>query len=103
MPRDPLVAIVLFLFLLLIAALLTLWLVLTSTTRTRQREATSNPNPVTPKPALSNDQVRGAKATKPSELSGEALLSSEALNKGSGKQEDAFERFLKAKNDDLDF
>jgi len=87
MSRDPLVAIILLLFLLLIAVLLTLWLALTSTTRTRQREATSNPSPVTPKPALSNDQVRGAKATKPSE----------------SKQEDAFERFLKAKNDDLDF
>jgi hypothetical protein len=97
MPRDPLVAIVLLLFLLLIAVLLTLWLALTCTTRTRQREAASNPGPVNPKLALSNDQVRGAKATKTAELSGEAL------SKGPGKQEDAFERFLKAKSDDLEF
>ncbi|MBS3933438.1 MAG: hypothetical protein KGZ35_03705 [Truepera sp.] len=87
MLHDPLVAILLLLFLLLIAVLLTLWLALTSTTRTRQREAISNPDPVSPKLALSNDQVRGAKATKPPD----------------SKQEDAFEQFLKAKNDDLDF
>ncbi len=85
MPRDPLVAIILLLFLLLIAVLLTLWLALTSTTRARRREVTNNP--VTPRLAVSNDQVRGAKATKPPE----------------NKQEDAFDRFLKAKNDDLDF
>lgn len=91
MLHDPLVAIVLLLFLLLIAVLLTLWLALTSTTRTRQHETTSNPSPVTPM-VLSNDQVRGAKANKPSES-----------QRSESKQEDAFERFLKAKNDDLDF
>lgn len=86
MPRDPLVVIILLLFLLLIAVLLTLWLALTSATRQRGASLAIKPS-APPKLAPSNDQVRGAKAPQPSE----------------SKQEDAFERFLRAKNDDLDF
>jgi hypothetical protein len=96
MPSDPLVVIVLLLFMLLIAVLLTIWLALTSVTRQRREPASATKaadRPALPGRALSNDQVRGAKATRPA---AESKRDKEDL-------EDAFERFLRAKNDDLRF
>lgn len=127
MLNEPLISLILLLFVLVIAAALTVWFALTLLGGHRQaapadanrrrddkrpatRQVTVRPNaartsadpprvPPAPTPVrrLSNDQFRGAKVKarrRDEGLSGERRQES---------LEDAFERFIRSKNDDLNF
>ncbi len=94
MSAGPLIFIIFLIFAFVVALALVIWYALTMSTRTPARPVRQKPNstpePLRPRPAkpVSNDQIRGAKAP------------------GSHKRAedgDAFERFIRTKNDDLEF
>lgn len=84
-------------FLMVLLALLSLWFLLTLPTRRAADEAEEVPReraqPRPPREVPSNDEVRGARVqAKRREVRPETK-----------RDEDLFERFLRAKNDELDF
>lgn len=101
MPLEPLVAILLLVYLLMVAAVLTIWFALTTRRGRRHRAAkkaeraeVSPVNPparpsyaASPPRRASNDEYRGARAKAGPKLTSD---------------DDPFERFIRAKNDDYD-
>ena len=98
---TPFAALMLLLYGLLLAAALTVWAALTLTARARHAE--EEPAELEPvrTPVVSNDEVRGARRPRPAR---EPAPAPEPVPKrpASASGEDAFERFLRAGNEDGD-
>lgn len=94
MPSQPLVIILLLFFLMLVMAALAVWFALTTNWRSqaevepKKRQEQKKARPEKPATEVSNDNFRGARASRKREKD------------DSG---DPFDRFIRSKNDDLEF
>ena len=107
MALDPLSLLILLFFLAVVALALTLWFLLTLGQRRleppRPKKAPVRKAAQAVPVDLNNDDFRGAKA-KPKPPAPERQVPEQPpLERPPSKRDDAFERFIKSKNDELEF